>query len=104
MITGKETRDEYMNLVFDLLRCIRGRRLKWAGEVLRREETFLPRRMALAELQRHEGGKAGGIFQDAPKGVSVEELVVLANLQGFWSERVDSILGTKYVRVIADDN
>jgi hypothetical protein len=104
MITGKDTREEFRNPVFDLLRSIRGRRLKWAGEVLRREETYLPRRVALAELRRYEGGKAGGIFQDAPKGVSVEELVELANLQGFWGERVDSIRGTKYVRVIADDD
>ena len=65
---------------FDLLGCARARRLKWAGQLLRAKESFLPRRVAMAELER-----TGGLFQDAPKGVSVEELVELACMKQEWA-------------------
>ena len=72
---------------------IQARRPKWVGQLalLRAEESFLPRRVALAELKRFGGaGHPGGIFQDAPKGarVSVEELVELARDQQFWGSLV----------------
>jgi hypothetical protein len=48
-ILDKEIRVEYKTPTFDLVARIRARRLKWAGELLRREATFLPRKVALAE-------------------------------------------------------
>jgi hypothetical protein len=94
MITGREIRDEYKDPAFDLVGSIRARRLKWAGELLRREKTFLPRRVAIAELERYGGaGHPGGIFQDAPKGVTLEELVYLASYEDFWGKRVESLRG-----------
>ena len=93
MITGKEIREEYRQPSFDMLGCVNARRLKWAGQLLRAPEDFLPRRTALAELERYEGsGQPGGIFQDAPKGVSVGELMELANGQVFWSKEVRKLL------------
>ena len=58
MITGRKIREEYKNPVFDLVGVVRARRLpvKWAGELLTREDSFLPRRIAIAELERF-GGK-----------------------------------------------
>jgi hypothetical protein len=92
MITGREIRDEYKDPTFDLVGVVRARRLKWAGELLRREETFLPRRIAVAELERFGGaGHPGGIFMDAPKGVSVTELVYLASKEDFWGKRVEGL-------------
>jgi hypothetical protein len=92
MITGREIREEYKDPAFDLVGAVRARRLKWAGELLTREETFLPRRVALAELERYGGkGHPGGIFMDAPKGVSVDELVDLARQGDFWRKRVRSL-------------
>ena len=68
MITGREIRDEYKDPVFDLVGAVRARRLKWAGELLTREDSFLPRRVALAELESFGGIEhPGGIFMDAPK-------------------------------------
>ena len=88
MITGREIKEEYLDPAFDLLGCARARRLKWAGQLLRAEESFLPRRTALAELERTEGlGQPGGIFQDAPKGFTVQELVMLACDMTFWNAR-----------------
>ena len=93
MITGKEIREEYKHPSFDLLGCARARRLKWAKQLLRAPEDFIPRRTAMAELERYGGGgQPGGIFQDAPKGVTVEELVELANRQVFWSKEVRKLL------------
>jgi hypothetical protein len=89
MITGREIREEYKDPAFDLVGAVRARRLKWAGELLRREKTFLPRRIAIAELERFGGaGHPGGIFMDAPKGVSIDELVYLASHNHFWGKRV----------------
>jgi hypothetical protein len=92
MITGREIREEYLEPAFDLLRCARARRLKWAGQLLRAKESFLPRRVAMAELERTGGeGQPGGLFQDAPKGVSVEELVELACMKQEWGKLVGRV-------------
>jgi hypothetical protein len=94
MITGREIREEYKTPSFDLLGCVRARRLKWAGQLLRAPESYLPRRTALAELERYGGqGQPGGIFQDAPKGVTVKELVELAKSQTLWGVLVAEVRG-----------
>ena len=51
MITGREIREEYLEPLFDLLGYARARRLKWAGQLLRADVSFLPRRVAIAELE-----------------------------------------------------
>jgi hypothetical protein len=56
MITGKEIREEYFEPACDLPRCARATRLKWVGQLLRAKESFLPRRVAMVELER-TGGK-----------------------------------------------
>ena len=92
MITGREIREEYLEPSFNLLGCARARRQKWAGQLLRAKETFLPRRVAMAELERTGGrGQPGGLFQDAPKGVTVEELVELAGMIQEWGKLVGRV-------------
>ena len=92
MITGREIREEYLTPAFNLLNSARARRLKWAGQLLRGEESFLPRRVALAELSRTGGkGTPGGIFQDAPVVKSIEELIEAARNEKWWKERVERV-------------
>ena len=54
----------------------------WAGHLLRASEQYLPRRVAVAQLESdlQWGVCSGtaGIFQDAPYGLEVEELVEVA--------------------------
>ena len=96
MITGREIREEYHTPSFDLLGGVRARRLKWAGQLLRAEESFLPRRVALTELDQTEGqGNLGGIFQDAPKGVSMETLIAIAKEKKAWAALVRDCWGTR---------
>ena len=92
MITGREIREEYLTPAFDLVNSARARRLKWAGQLLRGEESFLPRKVAIAELDRTGGrGLPGGIFQDAPKFKSVEKLIEAARNEEWWEKRVKKV-------------
>ena len=91
-ILDKEIREEYKTPTFDLVARIRARRLKWAGELLRREVTFLPRKVALAELEAYPPrGQAGGIFMDAPKVSTTAELVAAAKDTAEWRKLVEAI-------------
>ena len=82
---------------YDLVGMVRARRLAWAGQLLCAEETFWARRIALAELERHgSGGQPGGVFMDAPKGVSVEELVLLARDGVHWKKLVVGLQNGKW--------
>jgi hypothetical protein len=92
MMSGREFREEYNEPSFDLLGCVRARRLKWAGQLLRAKESYLPRQVAMAELERTGGqGQPGGLFQDAPKGVTVEEMVELAGYVQEWGKLVGRV-------------
>ena len=51
-ITDREIRDEYVVPSFDIVARIRARRLTWAGHLLREKETHLPKRVAIARLQK----------------------------------------------------
>ena len=95
-VTGREIRDEYVVPSFDLVARIRARRLTWAGHLLRAKEEYLPRRMALAQLQsdmeRHTClGTTTDLFQDAPERKSIPEMVVLARDRAGWRRLVEYI-------------
>ena len=84
--------EECRRPTFDLVGRIRHRRLKWLGEVLRREETFIVRRVMLVQAQQVLDGEAiaaGTVFMDAPKHKSVEELIQMAHRGGWWSKYVN---------------
>ena len=51
-VTGREIRDEYCVPSFDLMARVGARRLRWAGHLLGAKEGYLPRRVAIAQLER----------------------------------------------------
>ena len=78
MITGRSIRDETVEPSFDLVARLRSRRLRWAGHILRLEETSLIRRMLIATVERDlVAGKrhAGGLLEDAPAFETIEQLL-----------------------------
>ena len=94
-VTGREIRDEYCVPSFDLVARVRARRLRWAGHLLRASEEYLPRRVAVAQLESDlQWGALFGttsIFQDAPDGFELEELVELAEDRVCWRAMVKAI-------------
>ena len=103
LLTGREIRAEYTVPTFDLLGSVRARRLQWAGHLLREKETFLARKVAIAELQMYPPrGTPGGIFQDVPRVKSLEELLELAADRDLWRGLVEGIHKTKRARVITE--
>ena len=103
-ITGRSIRDETVEPSFDLLSRLRSRRLRWAGHILRLEETSLTRRMLLATVERDlEAGKrhAGGLLTDAPAFESVEQLLELAGDRNGWRDLVKALLPASDPAVVA---
>jgi len=94
-VTGREIRDEYCVPSFDLVARVRARRLRWAGHLLRASEEYLPRRVAVAQLESDlQWGALSGtasIFQDAPDGFELDELVELAEDRVCWRAMVKAI-------------
>ena len=77
---------------------IRARRLTWAGHLLWEKDTHLPRRVAIARLQKdlqeHSSLSATtGLFQDAPDHMSFEELKELAQDRKLWRALVAARAG-----------
>ena len=104
LITGREHREETVDPTFDILERLRARRLRWAGHILRSEESNLLRRVLLAEAQQElEAGHAtaGGLLMDAPTFRSVEELLGFAEDREGWRFLVSGLLpeGSKRKRV-----
>ena len=103
-ITGRSIRDETVEPSFDLLSRLRSRRLRWAGHILRLEETSLIRRMLLATVERDlEAGNrhAGGLLSDAPVFESVEQLLELAGDRNGWRDLVKALLPDSDPAVVA---
>jgi hypothetical protein len=66
-MTGRSFRDETVDPTFDLVSRLRSRRLRWAGHILRMEESNLMRKVLLASVELGlESRHAGGILMDAP--------------------------------------
>ena len=87
LITGRDYREETVDPSFDLVARLRSRRLRWAGHILRQEETSLLRRVFLAQLEQalEQGGiRPGSLIMDAPPFETVEELTVLAEDRDEW--------------------
>ena len=95
MITGRSYRDETVEPSFDLIARLRSRRLRWAGHILRLEETSLIRRVMLATVQRDLDTGArheGGLLADAPIFDSVDQLLELAGDRDGWRKLVRDLL------------
>ena len=102
MITGREHRDETVSPTFDILKRLRARRLRWAGHILRSEESNLLRRVLLAEVRQdlEAGcGTDGGLLMDAPAYSSVEELLESVGDRKGWRLLISCLLPNKKKRV-----
>ena len=91
VITGRDYREETVDPSFDLVARLRSRRLRWAGHILRQEETSLLRRVFVAQLRQalEEGGiRPGSLLMDAPALETVEQLVEMAGDREAWRDAV----------------
>ena len=91
VITGRGFREETVKPSFDLVARLRSRRLRWAGHILRMEESSLLRQVLLAQ-SKVEGRATGGLLADAPEYESTEELLELAQDRDGWREVVQALL------------
>ena len=98
-ITGRDFRDEIVEPAFNLLNTCRtrARRLRWAGHILRSEESNLLHRVLLAQTEHeirsgHSG--AGGLLMDA-RFSSTDALLDLAGDRKCWDKAVRELLPEK---------
>jgi hypothetical protein len=94
-ITGREIAEECRTPTFDLVSRLRSRRLRWAGHILRMEESSLLRRVFLAQAAwdlEHDTHKNGGLLTDAPAWSSIDHLQQLAASRDAWRDAVHALL------------
>ena len=73
---------------FDVVRCIRARRLRWVGHILRMD----PSRMVHKALRHiHESRRAGDLLMDTPPALTWRQLKDLAAKREVWRHRVHSL-------------
>ena len=89
-ITGRDVADECRHPTIDLPKKLRARRLRWAGHVLRLDETHLVKRTLLARAEKFSGGSypAGFVLAEAPAHASKDELLQLAADRDGWRREV----------------
>jgi exonuclease III len=95
VLTGRDYREETVEPSFDLVARLRSRRLRWAGHILRQEETSLLRRVFVAQLRQalEEGGiRPGSLLMDAPDFETVEQLEEMAGDREAWRYAVRMLL------------
>ena len=93
-ITGRGFREECVEPSMDIIAKVRGRRLKFLGHVLRREESSLLKQVLLADgvEQMQEGQYAeGSVLSEAPEHRSLQELEELAQERGKWRQMVHRV-------------
>jgi hypothetical protein len=94
-LTGRSYRDETVDPTFDLVSRLRSRRLRWAGHILRLEESNLMRRVLLAQVQHdldRGARESGGLLMDALDFDSAEQLVLQASDREEWRMAVHALL------------
>ena len=95
VISGFDFREEYLAPEVDVAGAVRTRRLLWAGDILTAQEDFLPRRVAVAELNTFQSlGRPGGLFMDMPEfrnHTDIDGLVQIILNKPVWRRWVDRI-------------
>ena len=92
-ITGRSFREEYSDPTVKVVGWVRAQRLKWAGQVLRAPEDYLPRRILQGDWITY-GTREGGLLSDAPKMDFIGLVALALNIET-WKEMV------KIVRTLA---
>ena len=89
VITGREIADEHRHPTYNLDHALRARRLRWAGQLLRKEQdTSLPTQVIIAMLQHDldtENTERYSLLMDAPRFSNVEEAVEMAKDTHMWA-------------------
>jgi hypothetical protein len=96
-ITGRDFRAETVEPSFDMLGRLRSRRLRWAGHILRSEESNLLRRVLLAQTEQElKAGRSaiGGLLMDV-NFETVEGLLEQAQDRKGWGKAVRGLLPKK---------
>ena len=93
IITGREISEECRKPTYDLVKKLRARRLRWAGQVLREDlNQSLIKQVLLAivghDLETNTKIKRWSLLMDAPHFASTEELQRLAADEHGWASRV----------------
>lgn len=99
--------EECKRPTFDLVGRLRHRRLRRLGETLRREESFLVRKVVVVQAQQildQEMCAEGSIFMDAPRHKSVEELIQMAHRGGWWNKYVNRFKPTNFNAVVESED
>ena len=79
---------------FDMLARLRSRRLRWAGHILRAEESNLLRRVLLAQTEQDLRSRCrakGGLLMEV-QYISMEELLSMAEDRDVWRSMVTELL------------
>jgi hypothetical protein len=93
VITKREIADEHRHPTYNLDHALRARRLRWAGQLLRKEqEESLPTQVIIALLQpwlQHDldtkNMERHSLLMDAPRFNNVEEAVEMAKDTHMWA-------------------
>ena len=91
-ITEREIPEECRDPTFDLVARIKLQRMKHAGDILRAEEQFLPRRILLADVDR--GVWEGGLLMDT-RTRDKKELIDLATRKQDWNRMCREVCGPR---------
>ena len=85
-VTGKSAKSQANSTtaVYDLVKNIRKRRLRWLGDILRGDETRLLFEAMRVQFNEHKDGIQGTLFMDAPASDNIEELTLLAQEKIHW--------------------
>ena len=90
VITGREIADEHRHPTYNLDHALRARRLRWAGQLLRKEQDMsLPTQVIIALLQHDidtENMERYSLLMDAPRFNNVEEAVEMAKDTHMWAK------------------
>jgi hypothetical protein len=90
VITGREIADEHRHPTYNLDHALRARRLRWAGQLLRKEQDMsLPTQVIIALLQHDidtENMERYSLLMDAPSFSNVEEAVKMAKDIHMWAK------------------
>lgn len=97
IITGREVRLETVAPSFDLIRHVKGRRLKWVGCILRLDDTRMLHRLVVRQQVPHP---EGSLLADTPRHSSMLELKRKAENRKAWNRMAHKFKKYGVVRYI----